>query len=208
MKITKLLATSAVALLASTAAQAQVTGALGTSGGPFATLSGSGLSGAANATFSGGTVYAGDLPFADQPAGSVFGGTFLAAGPSSGTPAILSFLGNYTYLSFLWGSPDLYNELTINTTLGSKSFDISATSLNFSSTSGDQNFSQYVQFWTDPGVYITSVSFASTSADAFEAANFRAAVPEASTWAMMIIGFGAAGAAMRRRRMRTSVRFA
>ncbi len=34
------------------------------------------------------------------------------------------------------------------------------------------------------------------------------AVPEASTWAMMICGFGLVGAAMRRRRVKTSVSFA
>jgi len=33
-------------------------------------------------------------------------------------------------------------------------------------------------------------------------------VPEPSTWAMMIIGFGALGMAMRRRRVRTTVSYA
>ena len=32
----------------------------------------------------------------------------------------------------------------------------------------------------------------------------NAAVPEPSTWAMMLMGFGAAGAAMRRSRRRTT----
>jgi len=33
-------------------------------------------------------------------------------------------------------------------------------------------------------------------------------VPEPATWALMILGFGAVGGAMRRRNAKTSVRFA
>lgn len=40
------------------------------------------------------------------------------------------------------------------------------------------------------------------------AAEGTAAVPEAATWAMMIAGFGLAGAAMRRRKMSTAISFA
>jgi hypothetical protein len=68
-----------------------------------------------------------------------------------------------------------------------------------------------VQFSTlGAGEYISSIAFSNVpSQDAFEVANFRVAgVPEASTWAMMVMGIGAAGGAMRRRRVRTSVSFA
>ena len=37
---------------------------------------------------------------------------------------------------------------------------------------------------------------------------FGAGVPEPATWALMILGMGAIGGAMRRRRVRTSIRFA
>ncbi|WP_213980531.1 PEPxxWA-CTERM sorting domain-containing protein [Sphingomonas sp. dw_22] len=207
MKITNLMAVSVAALLASTAAQAQVSGSLGNNGGAYTSLSGAGLGGGTVATLAGGTVYTSDLPFADLPAGSVFENTFLAAGPSSTSPATLTFGAGYGYLSFLWGSPDGHNLLTITTSLGNTAT-FTAAGLGFD-TSGNQNFSQYVQFETlGTNEYISTVSFAS-SQDAFEAANFRVAgVPEASTWAMMIVGVGAAGGMLRRRRVRTSVSFA
>ena len=42
----------------------------------------------------------------------------------------------------------------------------------------------------------------------FASVSLASAVPEASTWAMMISGFGFIGAAMRRRKVATTVRFA
>ena len=184
---------SGIAALALTAAiqpaQAAVVGSLGGGTGPFVGLSSAGLDGGSVATLAGGTVYASDQPFADIPAGGVYGGTFLAAGPTSGEPALLSFTTPINYLSFLWGSPDTYNVLDITSTTGSYQFTTS--SLAFPVTNGNQSFSQYVQFSTAPGELILSASFDNfPSQDAFEVANFSVgAVPEASTWAMMILGF-------------------
>jgi hypothetical protein len=210
MKITTLMTASVAALLASTAAQAQIAGSLGNNGGPFTSLSAAGLGGGAVATLSGGTVYTADQPFADIPAGGVFGNMFLAAGPTSGNTATLTFASGYNYVSFLWGSPDTYNSLTVTSSLGAVQT-FTAPGMGFAVTNGNQAFSQYVQFSTlGAGEYISSIAFSNApSQDAFEVANFRVAgVPEASTWAMMIMGIGAAGGAMRRRRVRTSVSFA
>jgi hypothetical protein len=210
MKITTLMTASVAALLASTAAQAQIAGSLGNNGGPFTSLSAAGLGGGAVATLSGGTVYNSDQPFADIPAGGVFGNMFLAAGPTSGNTATLTFASGYNYVSFLWGSPDTYNSLTVTSSLGAVQT-FTAPGMGFAVTNGNQAFSQYVQFSTlGAGEYISSIAFSNVpSQDAFEVANFRVAgVPEASTWAMMVMGIGAAGGAMRRRRVRTSVSFA
>jgi len=210
MKFTTLITTSAAALLASTGAHAQIAGSLGTSAGPFTSLSAAGLAGGSVATLSGGTVYTSDQPFADIPAGGIFGNTFLAAGPTSGSTATLTFTPGYSYLSFLWGSPDTYNSLTVTSSLGAVQT-FTAAALGFAVTNGNQAFSQYVQFSTlGAGEYISSVVFSnSPSQDAFEAANFRVtAVPEASTWAMLVLGVGAVGGAMRRRRVRSTVSFA
>jgi hypothetical protein len=210
MKFTVLMTTSVAALLASSPAQAQITGSLGNNGGPFTSLSAAGLGGGAVATLSGGTVYTSDQPFADVPAGGIFGSTFLAAGPTSGSTATLNFASGYNYLSFLWGSPDTYNSLTVTSSLGAVQT-FTAAGLGFAVTDGNQAFSQYVQFSTlGTGEYISSVAFSNVpSQDAFEVANFRVTgVPEASTWAMMVLGVGAAGGAMRRRRVRTAVSFA
>jgi len=182
----------ALSMLAAPAAQAVVVGSLGTSGTPFVTIDSLGAR-------VGGTIYTADQPFADIPAGGVFNNQFLASGPSSFNPATITF-GSPTlsYLSFLWGSPDLYNKLTLTTNLGS--YDFTVSSLGFAVTNGDQTKSQYVQFKMDSGEFLKSAKFDVTSpTDAFEVANFRTAVPEPATWALMIMGIGFAGAAMRRR---------
>ena len=185
---------------AASPSQAAVVASLG--GGPGTlTLSSAGLNGGSVATLSGGTVYTSDQPFADIPKGGIFGGTFLAAGPTSGAPATLTFTSPVKYLSFLIGSPDLYNLLTITTDLGTQTF--TPSTLNFPVTDGNQSVSQYVKFRATVGDNIKSVSFTNLpNKDAFESANFsiNSGVPEPATWALMLLGVGGTGFAMRRSR--------
>lgn len=187
-------------------AHASVVGSLGSGAGSLVSLSSAGLGGGSVATLSGGTVYANDQPFADIPKGGVYGGTFLAAGTTSGQPAVLTFTTPVNYLSFLWGSPDTYNLLQVTSSTGT--YDFTASSLNFAVTNGNQSFSQYVQFNATPGDSILSVSFSNSPAqDAFESANFSvSAVPEASTWAMMLSGFLGIGLLAYRGRRQTTPR--
>jgi len=200
---------AALALSASVqSADASVVGSLGGGSSPFTTLSSAGLNGGSVATLSGGTVYTADQPFADIPKGGLYGGTFLAAGPTSGEPAVLTFKEPINYLSFLWGSPDTYNLLEITSSTGTYNFTVN--SLGFAVKDGNQSFSQYVQFNTTAGDRILSATFDNFPAqDAFETANFSvAAVPEASTWAMMIFGFMGVGLLAYRRSSKSEMRWA
>ena len=200
MKLVKTLIASA-ALAVSFGASANVAGSLGGGAGSFLSLSQAGLNGGAIATQSGGTVYNSDLPFADIPAGVIFGNNFLAAGPTAGLTSTLSFTTAVDYVSFLWGSPDAYNSLTVTST-GGGSQTFSAAGLGFAVTNGAQNFSQYVQFSGLAGSRITGLTFTnSPTVDAFEVANFTITpVPEPETYALMLAGLGAMAMFARRRR--------
>lgn len=183
-RISSLIAAACLCLIGQ-AAQATVVGSLG-GGDPsatFFTLSNAGLNGGAVATLSGGSVQTADQPFADIPKENCcVGDAFLAAGIGT-QPAVLTFSGQLTNLSFLWGSPDTYNLLTVTSTNGvtTVSQNFTAVGLGFPSTDGNQSISNYVQFFASPGDWIQSISFTNDPVvNAFEAANFNttvAAVP-------------------------------
>jgi hypothetical protein len=156
------------------------------------------LSGAASATIVGGAVFAADMAFADDV---LPGENFLAAGPTPGNPATLTFTTPVDYISFLWGSPDTYNSLTVNSTNGSQNF--TTATLGFPVQNGDQSFNQSVQFSAIAGSLITSLVFSSPSANAFEVARFSVTpIPEPETYALMLGGLGVLGFVARRRRQR------
>ena len=121
--------------------------------------------------------------------------------------------GNYTiafnapqqFFSFIIGSVDAYNSLTLNLTDGS-SFTYQGTQIIGAADVGPTNSATAgrVIFNFGGGAGLTSAVFSSTSA-ALEIDDIAAAVPEAATWAMMMVGLGIAGGALRRRK--ATVRF-
>jgi hypothetical protein len=111
--------------------------------------------------------------------------------------------GGVNQLSFLWGSPDTFNQLVVHTNLSSYTY--TASQAGVTPPNGDQTFAEYVDFVLGNGELITSVNFNSTS-NAFEVSNFAVSgVPEPSTWAMMVIGFLGVGFLAYRRK--SSVNF-
>lgn len=195
----------AASVMAATGAHAQVTGSLGGGVGTFLNLSSAGLAGGSVATLSGGTVYNASVSQAAMPYDIIAGSDFLAAGPTSGAPAVLTFAGTgVDYISFLWGSPDTYNVLTVTSTGGVQSV-FNTSRLGFSVSNGDQSFSQYVQFSGTGGSKITSLNFDNLpKTDAFESANYSitSPVPEPQTYAMFFAGLFAVGFLARRRKQR------
>ena len=134
-----------------------------------------------------------------QPYGST--GYYFSVGPSTSTPASinLSSFADINEISLLWGSVDLYNRIEflaggvsiasytgadiINAFYGEQSLAISNPIVTFAFTGSHR---------------LVDSILLSSSTNAFELDNLRiAAVPEPSTWAMMLLGFGLVGAAMR-----------
>jgi hypothetical protein len=214
MKFSKSLVVAAVTAAFASTAGAQVTGSLGGPIGPFLGLSAPALcTGAPNctlgsiATISGGAVRNADLFQADQQGFTVNGGAqpdgrFLAAGPNNNGNATMTFLSNNIgNIGFLWGSPDVWNRLRVNTNAGF--VDFTATGLGFPSVTGSQSVSQYVRFTvTNPSNYITSIVFSNDvnqNIDAFEATQFNI-LPEPSTYVMMVAGLAGLFAVSKRRK--------
>ncbi|MCW6532358.1 PEPxxWA-CTERM sorting domain-containing protein [Sphingomonas sp. MMSM20] len=128
---------------------------------------------------------------------------------STGNFAALRAGGSYsvdfapaTLFSFVIGSVDSYNTLTL---LLSDNSNVTYTGgeiigkLATISGANDALRNGLVTFNASGGPKIIGATFASTG-NSFEFDNLAAAVPEPSTWAMMIFGFGAIAGAMRHRR--------
>ena len=230
MKIVKsLLAATALVASIGASASAQVNGAALASAPalfPFQPLNGAGACGVCSlgpagsiAKINGGSILSTDLISADNGAFASSGGiqqmpaNFLAAGQGVGQPSIVSFNVFVNYVSFLWGSPDLYNRLTVTTNTGAAQVFVAgadiagATGLNLGNQSGSQAFSQYVSFQSVlPGTAITSLIFSNdpVNRDAFEATNFSVGttrVPEPSNIALVAAGLAALAMVSRRRKL-------
>lgn len=143
-----------------------------------------------------------------QPFGST--GNYATVGPADGTPGTfdLTGLGPVRQVSFIWGSVDTYNTLEVLGAGGAVLATIVGNQI-FNPADGDRNdpnTNPVVTLTFGDGTYgnVTGLRFNSTE-NAFEFDNLSVAVPEPSTWAMMIGGFGLLGAAVRRSRKTTAV---
>ena len=154
-----------------------------------------------------------------QPVGST--GNYFTVGFQQPYPnaATVTNGTDYTNFSLLWGSIDSYNEISFfndGVQVGG-----TFTGSNFAQpvANGDQasdGTNRYVFFSFNGGDRFDTVVFRSTQA-AFEMDNLafggavpgaEAPVPEASTWAMMLLGFLGLGFLSYRRKSRPLLRFA
>jgi hypothetical protein len=118
-----------------------------------------------------------------------------------GQSETLTFAAGVTKVAFYIGSLDSYNDLNFMFS-GATNTDITGSALgaltgadNGAQTQANTN-GEFVFTFDKP---ITSVTLGSDS-NSFEIASISAAVPEPATWAMMLLGLGGVGAALRNRR--------
>lgn len=117
----------------------------------------------------------------------------------------------YNFVSLYLGSVDTYNSVAVLDRAGNVIQSYTGTQLlSFATPAGTANgtTSYRVTFARDAGdVAFGGVQVVSKQNNAAEFDNLVFAVPEPSTWALMLAGFGLVGMSMRARRRRTSVVF-
>ena len=118
-----------------------------------------------------------------EPLGAV--SSFLVVQPNGSATVDL---GGVSSFSFLWGSPDLFNSLTIATSSGSQVFSgLDFQSLFGLAATGDNANTRVFSILAGAGELLNSITFAS-SGIAFELAVATSPVPEPQTYALMLAG--------------------
>jgi hypothetical protein len=146
---------------------------------------------------------------AAQPLGST--GKYWTVSPSDGSPGIMT-LASYSAIAtigFLWGSVDNYNWVDVLARNGSVLATFNGVNVvsgpNGSWTDAHMNPYATIAITGSDRTNIGGLRFRS-STNAFETDNFLiGAVPEPATWAMLVLGFGVLGGAMRTRTRRAMI---
>jgi hypothetical protein len=111
--------------------------------------------------------------------------------------ATLTFTTLLPGISFFMGSPDEYN--SIEFFVGGTSVGLfNGSQFTGPPANGDQSLGERISFNFN-GAAVDSIRFTSTQ-NSFEFDRLGLSVPEPTTWAMMLLGFGGIGAMIRRRR--------
>jgi len=147
----------------------------------------------------------GDQSASPPYAGDVAGDTTRFASVQANTTGTLTTLNGFALrdFSFYLGSPDDYNTVTFNF-LGGGSQTLTGHEIWGGVVLGNGDRTKGFRVYYDfGGAKVTSIVFGTQDVDAFEFDGLAAtisAAPEPGAWALMIMGFGAAGAMLRRRR--------
>lgn len=155
-------------------------------------------------TGSGYTVLAGNVAGVRATPAFSNGSAYLAVNP--GGVATLASTIAYSSVSIFLGSIDSFNTVQILTGAGTvlKSYTGAQFVANANGNQSLPSTNRRITFNAGIGETITGIRFLS-SRPALEVDNVVFAVPEPSTWMMMLLGFGLVGTAMRSRR-RSNVR--
>jgi hypothetical protein len=140
--------------------------------------------------------------FVDPTPGSGPTDNYLSVNNGSYT---VSFAAPLQFFSFIAGTLDSYNSLTLNLAGGGL---LSYTGSQLQAIAGavpsfNSNVAGRFSFDMQGGAGIVSAVFSSSQA-AFEVDGLAGAVPEPAAWGLMIVGFGAAGMALRVRRRKVT----
>ena len=148
-----------------------------------------------------------------QPFGST--GKYATSGPGDGIGTLsLAAFGDIDWISFIWGSIDTFNTLEVLNAGGGIIASFTGTSV-IAAANGNQsnpatNRLVKLTFTDADRTSVDSLRFRSTSnAFEFDKVAVAAAVPEPTTWMLMLMGIAGIGFTMRRKRDTTlRVRFA
>ena len=137
-----------------------------------------------------------------DPAVGTMGDPYLSV--LGGGSALFSFETALSSLGLDYGSADAYNTFVLFLSDGSTESFTGQDIIDIGTADGDQQSPRTngrLTFTSSGDVFITGLRLVS-SQNSLEVDNFgvTSAVPEPGTWAMMLLGFGAIGFSMRRRR--------
>ena len=148
-----------------------------------------------------------------QPFGAT--GNYATSGPSDGTGTLkLTAFGDINWISFIWGSIDTFNTLEVLNAGGGVIASFTGTTViaaaNGNQSAPETNRLVKLTFTDADRSNVDSLRFRSTSnAFEFDKVAISAAVPEPTTWMLMLMGMAGIGFSMRRKRDTTlRVRFA
>ncbi|HEX3367287.1 PEPxxWA-CTERM sorting domain-containing protein [Phenylobacterium sp.] len=155
-------------------------------------------------TVSGGTLATGTSGTAAAPPGDA---TQYEAVETDSPFTITDTLGSLTRISFYMGSPDatdgLINRLSVTVNGGLGPIVLTGTDIwggpGNQVGDGNQNDGFLITYTFSPQT-VHSLTFSQSGGPAFEFDNLAAAIPEPASWALMIGGFGLAGASLRAKR--------